>query len=64
MEQKKLDFLNEIAGDKEKTVSRIIRDAIDDYIESYIAEALNMDIGPDIRINTKISRPPREDYNK
>jgi uncharacterized membrane-anchored protein YjiN (DUF445 family) len=64
LEQKKLDFLKEIAKEKGESVSKIIRDAIDDYVKSYIKEALRMEDGSDLRFTTRIPRPPREDYNE
>lgn len=64
LEQKKLDFLKEIAKEKGESVSKIIRDAIDDYVKSYIKEELRMEDGSDLRFTTRIPRPSREDYNK
>lgn len=63
LEQKKLDFLKEVAKEKGESVSKIIRDAIDDYVKSHIEETLRMDFD-DIRFTTRVSRPPREDYNE
>ena len=44
LEQKQLDFLKEIAKEKEETVSKLIRDAIDAYTKRHIEETLNMEI--------------------
>ena len=64
LEQKKLDFLKEIAKEKGESVSKIIRDAIDDYVKSHIEETLRMDFGDDIRFTTRTPRPLRKDYNE
>lgn len=63
LEQKKLDFLKEIAKEKGESVSKIIRDAIDDYVKSHIEETLRMDFD-DIRFTTRTPRPLRKDYNE